>query len=171
MPEDIKKIESDNVETVASEAVAEKPTTVEDGGPRVSTGSLEKGRYIETVGRRKTAVARVRIFESGRSILNINDKTLEEVFPVLALQDLVNGALITANITQKFSISVRVKGGGITSQAESVRLGISRALIKYDAELRDSLKKAGYLKRDPRIKERKKFGLKKARKAAQWSKR
>lgn len=164
MSEDIKKTE----ETTAT---VEKTEAASEGSPRVSTGTLKKGRYIETVGRRKTAIARVRIAEAGRSSIIINGKSLAEYFPMSALQNIVENALTTANITQKFSISVKVLGGGITSQAESVRLGIARALIIYDAELRDGLKKAGYLKRDPRIKERKKPGLKKARKAAQWSKR
>ena len=170
MAEETKKTE-ENEKEATTETVVEEISSKPDAGPRVSTGSLKKGRYIETVGRRKTAVARVRISESGRSMMVINDKQLAEYFPVSSLQKLINDALKTANITQKFSISVKVNGGGITSQAESVRLGISRALIIYDAELRDDLKKAGFLKRDPRIKERKKFGLKKARKAAQWSKR
>jgi small subunit ribosomal protein S9 len=173
MAEDTKKTENTKEDTVVEEktVVEEEAKKVDESAPRTSTGSIEKGRYIETVGRRKTAVARVRISESGRSTLTVNGKTLSDFFPVASLQELVGGALKTANITQKFSISVKVNGGGITSQAESVRLGIARALIIYDKELRDDLKKAGYLKRDPRIKERKKFGLKKARKAAQWSKR
>lgn len=143
----------------------------EEGKPRVSTGSLEKGRYIETVGRRKTAIARVRISESGRSQVTINGKSVTDYFPTHALQRIVAHSLETANITQKFSISAKVQGGGITSQAEAIRLGIARALVEYDLELRGDLKSAGYLKRDPRIKERKKPGLKKARKAPQWSKR
>ena len=139
--------------------------------PKTSTGSLPKGKYIETVGRRKTAIARVRISESGRSMFSVNGKSLAEFFPTSALQKIINDSLKAANITQKFSISVKVLGGGITSQALAIRLGIARALEKYDGTLRADLKKAGFLKRDPRIKERKKFGLKKARKAAQWSKR
>jgi small subunit ribosomal protein S9 len=157
------------VETV--EEVVEAPIVKDENKPRVSTGSLSKGRYIETVGRRKTAIARVRISESGRSMMTINGKSLTDYFPIEALQKTVNETLAKANITQKFSISAKVSGGGITSQAEAVRLGISRALIVYDMELRDNLKKAGFLKRDPRIKERKKPGLKKARKRPQWSKR
>ena len=145
--------------------------TEEATKPRVSTGSLEKGRYIEAIGRRKTAIARVRISESGRSMMSVNGKSLEDFFPQTALQESVKDAQVKANITQKFSVSAKVMGGGTTSQAEAIRLGIARALIKYDIETRGDLKKAGYLKRDPRAKERKKPGLKKARKAAQWSKR
>ena len=130
-----------------------------------------KGRYIEAIGRRKTAGARVRITESGRSAFTVNGKSLADYFPTAALQMTVQDALKKTEISQKFSISVRVAGGGMTSQAEAIRLGIARALIAHDALLRPTLKKAGYLKRDPRVKERRKFGLKKARKSAQWSKR
>lgn len=139
--------------------------------PTVSVGSLEKGVYIGTVGRRKTAVARVRITESGRNQITINGKTVSDYFPTSHLQNTIQNSIDTANITQKFSISIKVLGGGTTSQAEAIRLGIARAYVKYDLSLRGNLKSAGYLKRDPRIKERKKPGLKKARKAAQWSKR
>lgn len=171
MIDETKKTETKETETVTAEVVTEELPVTGDNKPRVSTGSLKKGRYIETVGRRKTAIARVRIKEGTKSSITINDKPVADFFPLTYLQDLIDRALKTANITQKFLITVKVLGGGITSQAEAVRLGIARALIIYDGELRDDLKKAGYLKRDPRIKERKKFGLKKARKAAQWSKR
>ena len=171
MSEEAKKTESEVEEVATKTGVVEDSSADADDKPRVSTGSLPKGRYIETIGRRKTAVARVRISESGRSALTINGKTLSEFFPLTSLQKIVEDSLKTANITQKFSITAKVNGGGITSQAESVRLGVARALVEYDLSLRNDLKKAGFLKRDPRIKERKKFGLKKARKAAQWSKR
>ncbi len=161
--------EEKDVATTDTVAVADTPKS--EDGPRVSTSSLPKGRYIETVGRRKTAIARVRISESGRSAISINGSSLNDYFPIESLQKTIHDTLRVANITQKFSISAKVSGGGITSQAEAVRLGIARALIEYDLELRDDLKKAGFLKRDSRIKERKKPGLKKARKRPQWSKR
>ena len=153
------------------EKTKEKTKDKLENKPKVSTGSIPKGRYIEAIGRRKRAVTRVRISESGRSMISINNKTVENFFPTKALQKVINDSLAIANITQKFSISIKVSGGGTTAQAEAIRLGIARALVKYDLELRGDLKKAGFLKRDPRIVERKKFGLKKARKAAQWSKR
>ncbi|MFC1802215.1 30S ribosomal protein S9 [Patescibacteria group bacterium] len=129
-----------------------------------------KNRYIEAIGRRKTSGARVRITEgSKKNSFVINGKTLEEYFPVNDLQVIVKEAL--SKLDNKFSVSAVVNGGGISSQAESIRHGISRALVLFDEELRSKLKKAGFLKRDPRMKERKKPGLKKARKAAQWSKR
>jgi small subunit ribosomal protein S9 len=132
---------------------------------------LKSGRYIEAVGRRKTAIARVRIFEDTKNNFIINDKEIHEYFPTEALQLKVKEAIDSSNIPTKFKVSAKISGSGISAQAEALRHGISRALIKFDEELRKDLKKAGFLKRDPRSKERKKPGLKKARKAAQWSKR
>jgi len=129
-------------------------------------------RYIEGIGRRKEAVARVRITPSKKFDIVINDKTLADYFDTLELQKICKAAFEDIEgIDQIFSVSVHVNGGGIKSQAESVRLGAARGLVKFNEELRKDLKKLGYLKRDPRVKERKKFGLKKARKSAQWSKR
>jgi len=128
-------------------------------------------RYIETVGRRKTSTARVRITKSERSGITINDKTDSEYFPVEKLRLIVRDPLTTSKISQKFKITAIVNGGGISSQAQAIRHGIARALVEFDQELRKNLKQAGFLKRDPRVKERRKFGLKKARKAPQWSKR
>lgn len=128
-------------------------------------------KYIEGIGRRKESVARVRITPAKKTTFIINKKTLAEYFRVSRLQKIAEAALNDIGIKEKFSISVQVKGGGITSQAESIRLGIARALVEFNEELRKELKKIGYLKRDPRVKERRKFGLKKARKAPQWSKR
>lgn len=130
-----------------------------------------KDKYIETVGRRKTSVARVRIIDAGKTSFTINDRTLEEYFPTKELQTIVRSALETSKVDGKWKITVKVKSGGITSQAGAVRHGISRALVDHDENLRKPLKEAGFLKRDPRAKERRKFGLKKARKAPQWSKR
>ena len=130
-----------------------------------------KDRYIEGIGRRKSAVARVRITPASKTSFIVNESTLAEYFPTDSLQKTVQEAINDIENTGEFSVSVHVRGGGKASQAESVRLGLSRALIKNDEELKKSLKSKGFLKRDPRIKERKKPGLKKARKAAQWSKR
>ncbi len=127
--------------------------------------------YIESVGRRKTSVARVRMYESGKNSIAINGKDIGEYFPTENLRLTASESLHKAKLSKKFKISVLVKGGGISSQAEAVRHGISRALVKTEPELRKKIKSAGFLKRDPRAKERRKFGLKKARKAPQWSKR
>lgn len=129
-------------------------------------------KYIETVGRRKTAVARVRITPSDKNSYEINGKSVEAYFPVKEMQITATEAMTTSKLTTtKFKITAVIKGGGLSAQADALRHGISRALIEYDVELRGRLKKAGLLKRDPRAKERRKFGLKKARKAPQWSKR
>ncbi len=129
-------------------------------------------KYIEAIGRRKTASARVRITPAPKTTYDINGKTVEEYFPTKELQMTATESMKEAKLTEtKFKITVVTKGGGISGQADAVRHGIARALIEYDKELRGKLKKAGLLKRDPRAKERRKFGLKKARKSPQWSKR
>jgi small subunit ribosomal protein S9 len=128
-------------------------------------------KYFEAVGRRKTSVARVRIFPGSKAGYEVNGKTLEAYFPVAMHQLTVTEAIANAKAAEKFHVTAKLSGGGISSQAQALRHGISRALISYDAEIRGKLKKLGYLKRDPRAKERRKFGLKKARKSPQWSKR
>jgi len=129
-------------------------------------------RYIEGIGRRKTAVARVRITPASETSWVINGRSLEAHFQNAALQKSVTQALLESEgVGQAFAVSAKIVGGGINGQAEAVRHGLSRALVEFKAELRPELKKKGFLKRDPRAKERRKFGLKKARKAPQWSKR
>ena len=128
-------------------------------------------KYIETVGRRKTSIARVRITEAGKNSVLINERAFEEYFPTRELQNTVKEAQKEAKLEQKFKITVHVKSGGISSQAGAVRHGIARALVAWDENLRKAMKAPGFLKRDARMKERRKFGLKKARKAPQWSKR
>ena len=127
------------------------------------------GGYIEAVGRRKTSVARVRISPTAKNSLSINGKEFEVYFPTMALRNTVTS--VFKDIEDKFAVTAQLKGGGISSQAEALRHGIARALISHDMHLRTKLKQKGYLKRDPRAKERRKFGLKKARKAPKWSKR
>lgn len=127
-------------------------------------------KYTEAVGRRKTAVARVRIIPSSKNTFKINDRDLASYFPTEELRKVVEEAVNKVKVGN-FEISVHLKGGGIHSQAEALRHGVARALVKYDESSRTKLKTAGFLKRDPRAKERRKFGLKKARKAPQWSKR
>lgn len=128
-------------------------------------------QYIEAVGRRKTSTARTRIVPAKKTDITINGKSVEEYFPTDMLRACVSEPFNTDGLEQAFSVSVKVKGGGIASQSEAVRHGIARALTKYDEMLRKPLKSAGFLKRDPRMKERRKFGLRKARRAPQWSKR
>ena len=136
--------------------------------PKATKASV---RYIEAVGRRKTSTARVRLTPASKESSVINGKDVPTYFPTLELQKIVNEATEKSKVAGKFMVTVRVIGGGIHSQAEAVRHGLSRALVAFDEETRKRLKKLGFLKRDPRMKERRKFGLKKARKAPQWSKR
>ncbi len=135
----------------------------------MSTATAVK-HYTEGIGRRKEAVARVRISESAKPSFTINDKTLEEYFKTVTEQECSVAPLKTAG-DKKVAVSVHVRGGGITAQSVAVSLGLARALSTEDKELRTPLKKAGMLTRNARIKERRKFGLKKARKSPQWSKR
>ena len=128
-------------------------------------------RYIEAVGRRKTAIARARITPAARSIVSINNKEPKDYFDTEALQNTALEAFLKTALTQQFAVTIIVSGGGIAGQAVAVRHAISRALIDYDINLRGLLKKEGFLKRDPRAKERRKPGLLKARKRKQWSKR
>jgi len=130
----------------------------------------KENRYFEAVGRRKTSVARVRLTPAPKTSYVINGKGLEDYFPTKALQSSVESALLAVP-ENNFAISAKVNGGGIAGQADAVKLGIARAVIVVDQELRVPLKQKGLLTRDPRAKERRKFGLKKARKSPQWSKR
>jgi small subunit ribosomal protein S9 len=131
-----------------------------------------KNKYIEAVGRRKTSIARVRANEAAKNSFVINDgKSIEDYFKTEAQRLIVMESLNAAKLPQKFSISVVVSGGGVNSQAEAIRHALARIIIEINPELRKELKKEGFIKRDPRAKERRKFGLKKARKAPQWSKR
>lgn len=131
--------------------------------------TTKENKYIETVGRRKTSVARVRITPSAKTTVVVNEREFENYFPTVDLRAVVLSAL--ANLPNKYTITARLTGGGISSQAQALRHGIARGVIKDEPALRTQLKVKGLLKRDPRAKERRKFGLKKARKAPQWSKR
>ncbi|MGC8651018.1 MAG: 30S ribosomal protein S9 [Minisyncoccia bacterium] len=132
--------------------------------------SSSKEKYFEAVGRRKESVARVRINQAQPGI-SINNKTLEQYFPLLSYQSKILSPLKEANLENKFFISVKVQGGGLTGQAEAIRLGISRSLVKFNEKLQSLLRNKGFLTRDSRAVERKKYGLKKARRAPQWQKR
>lgn len=127
--------------------------------------------YFRGIGRRKTATAVVRLYKASKNSYTINGKDFTEYFTTPELKKIVASAFEASTPAEKFEVVVTTKGGGSHAQAEAVRHGISRALVLFDAELRTTLKKAKMLKRDPRRVERKKFGLKKARKSPQWSKR
>jgi len=162
-------------------------------GPRLSpsfarTQAVKKpapkaGKYYEAEGRRKTAVARIRLFTSkakiqeadlrhpARQVFLVNKKPLEQYFPIFELQQTAQSSLERMKCLDKFRVSARVQGGGLSGQAEAIRHGIARALVLFNPDFRKRLKAAGFLTRDPRMRERKKFGLKRARRAPQWSKR
>jgi len=129
----------------------------------------KEARYTESVGRRKTATARVRITEAKTSSMLVNGKMADEYFPLDVMVKMAFSPLTLLGAT--YAVSAHVQGGGQKAQAEAIRLGLSRAMIEVTPEQRKDLKVRGFLKRDPRAKERKKFGLKAARRAPQWSKR
>ena len=131
----------------------------------------ETAHYFYGTGRRKSSVARVRLYQ-GTGKVTINDRDIDDYFGLDTLKYIVRQPLALTNNDQKFDIVCRVSGGGVTGQAGAIRHGVARALLQYDSEnLRPALKKAGFLTRDPRMKERKKYGLKAARRAPQFSKR
>jgi small subunit ribosomal protein S9 len=144
-------------------------TSAETPGRTAASRPVVTGTALGT-GRRKEAVARVRIVP-GSGQWRVNDRSLDEFFPNKVHQQLISEPLVTLGAEQQFDVIARVSGGGVTGQAGALRLGIARALTLVDPENRATLKRAGFLTRDARVKERKKYGLKKARKAPQYSKR
>ncbi len=130
----------------------------------------ETKSYFYGTGRRKSSVARVRVY-NGTGKITINDRDIDDFFGLETLKLIVRQPLNTTGTDGKFDIVVRVAGGGVSGQAGAIRHGLARALLGYDESLRPQLKKAGFLTRDPRMKERKKYGLKAARRAPQFSKR
>lgn len=130
----------------------------------------ESKPHFYGTGRRKSSVARVRVY-NGSGAITINDRDINDYFGLETLKLIVRQPLNLTGTIDKFDIVCRVNGGGVTGQAGAIRHGISRALLEVDGDFRQALKKAGFLTRDPREKERRKYGLKKARKASQFSKR
>ncbi len=137
----------------------------------MAKANLKKKLQFWGTGRRKKAIARVRLIPAGSGNIVINDRTLADYFPQGTLQYIVKQPLTLLEMETKYDVMVNVVGGGFTGQAGAIRLGISRALLQAEENVRPALKKAGFLTRDPRAKERKKYGLKKARRAPQFSKR
>ena len=183
IPEEVKKEKTKKKETaektavkppVSQEETKSRPKdlfNVPSSPPQAAGSAKVRDKYFEAVGRRKTAIARVRLFTKGEKSFFINDKNLESYFPSAELQNATKSPLEKMNCLDKFRISAKVKGGGPHAQAEAIRLGIARALVSFNPDFRKRLKRTGYLTRDPRMKERKKFGLKRARRAPQWQKR
>ena len=133
--------------------------------------NLKKKIQFWGTGRRKKAIARVRLVPAGSGAIIINDRALQDYFPMGTLQYIVKQPLKEVEAEGKYDVLVNVVGGGYTGQAGAIKLGIARALLEAEPDSRPALKKAGFLTRDPRAKERKKYGLKKARRAPQFSKR
>lgn len=147
-------------------------TTKKKQEPKDTTPSPQKKvDYIRTIGRRKTSSARVRIYPKSKGEITINNKKLSDFFPYTEHANKVLAPFKETSTEGKFDVTVKVVGGGVNSQAEAIRHGIARALIKHDPGFKPALKAAKFLTRDPRAKERKKPGLKRARKSPQWSKR
>ena len=130
-----------------------------------------KKKYSYGTGRRKSSVARVRVYENGTGAITINGRDIDNYFGLDTLKLIVNQPLVTTDMVGKVDIVITVAGGGVSGQAGAIRHGISRALLTVNPEFRGTLKAAGFLTRDPRMKERKKYGLKAARRAPQFSKR
>ena len=133
--------------------------------------TLKKKLQFWGTGRRKKAIARVRLIPGGNGTIVINDRAFEDYFPQGTLQYVVKQPLALLEVESKYDVMVNVVGGGYTGQAGAIRLGVARALLEAEEGCRPALKKEGFLTRDPRSKERKKYGLKKARRAPQFSKR
>ncbi len=128
-------------------------------------------KYYQTIGRRKTAIAQVRLFPGGSGKITVNNKPFEVYFPIEASRVNILSPLVQTGKNEAVDVTVRVLGGGSTGQADAVKLGIARALVKSDETLKAVIKANGFLTRDARKKERKKFGLRGARRATQWRKR
>jgi small subunit ribosomal protein S9 len=143
---------------------------VTDPTPTATSYAYDASRPVQTVGRRKEAIVRVRLVP-GTGQFTLNGRTLEQYFPNKVHQQLIREPLLTAEKAEAFDVIANLRGGGTTGQAGALRLAVARALIANDADDRPALKKAGFLTRDARVKESKKYGLKKARKAPQYSKR
>jgi small subunit ribosomal protein S9 len=127
--------------------------------------------YLYAVGRRKEAIATVKLFKNGKGEIKVNKKKYTEYFRTFELEQIVSSPLKSVGQADKVDVEARVSGGGLVGQAEAVRLGIARALVQLNVNFKKNLRKAGFLTRDPRVKERKKYGLRRARRAPQWQKR
>lgn len=163
-----KKKDEAVVEMPAKELAAmEKMEAAEEVASKAAKG----GSFIPAVGRRKTSIARVRLIKNGKGMITVNGKVYDSYFTTYEMRETVASPLKVTGQDSAVDVSAKVQGGGVRGQAEAVRHGISRALEVLNPTFRKTLKKLGYLTRDPRKKERKKFGLKGARRSPQWSKR
>lgn len=169
----VKKEVKKTVKKEPKKEILEKDVVIVEE-PKKKTEKKSSDKYFYGIGRRKTSIAQVRLYEKNEATeedLEVNGKEMTKYFPTLAQQNMLTSPLRTAGAFGKFSMTVLVKGGGFTGQVEAIRLGIARALVVFDETLKKSLRDNGHLTRDARKVERKKPGLKKARKAPQWAKR
>lgn len=155
---------------------AKKPVKKEKAVPATKEKKEVKSKYFSSIGRRKEAIARVRMFEISQKkesveAIVINGKPMKEYLTLSDLREIVDAPLRATNTSDKFTLNILVKGGGIRGQAEAIQLGVARALVKYSEDYRKTLRDLEYLTRDARVVERKKAGLRKARRAPQFSKR
>jgi len=134
------------------------------------SGSKNKERYYEGIGRRKTSVAIVRLYTKKKEVL-VNGRDPRSYFPLMRQQKIIESPFEKMKCPDKFGATIKVGGGGLEAQAEAIRLGISRAMVEFNQDFKKRLRRAGFLTRDSRMVERKKYGLRKARRAPQWSKR
>lgn len=167
MPKDTSK---KSTKKVVKKVALPAQKTAQKTEPKIETPRM-KGTYFYAAGKRKTSIATVRLYANGKGTVTINNRTFENYFPVFTDQDKILAPLRLTDTQKLFDITAKVKGGGVHSQAEAVRHGIAKALLEYNSSFRTSLKTPGYLTRDSRIKERKKYGLHRARRAPQWQKR
>jgi len=163
----------EDVMTETTDSVVETPAPVAPAAtaPKTRASKATKGSHLaQTVGRRKEAIVRVRLMP-GTGVFTLNGRPLDNYFPNKVHQQLVREPLVTTERAESYDVIANLRGGGITGQAGALRLAVARALIEVDPDDRPALKKAGFLTRDARVTESKKYGLKKARKAPQYSKR
>jgi len=154
--------------TTTKSAVKKEKTVKTEAKPKEAE---KKQEYLYAVGKRKTAIAQIRVYKKGKGKIEINKKDFSIIYPAKTLQEVILKPLKLVGQEGKLDVTVRILGGGMKGQVEAIRHGISKALINLNPNFRKPLKKAGYLTRDARKKERKKPGLKRARRAPQWSKR
>lgn len=131
----------------------------------------KKKSYLYAIGRRKCGIAQVRVYKNGKGVITINGKDYTQYFPTFEFQEIVLAPLRSVGQSDKLDVEAKVRGGGKRGQAEAIRLGIARALTNLNPNFKKNLRRAGFLTRDARVKERKKYGLKRARRAPQWQKR
>ena len=158
-------------EATETPVAAAKPAAKVVSKPTKTALPTRTGEFFYAAGNRKTSVARVRLYAKGTGVIEVNGKKIEEYIKVPSKRDSIKAPLRITGHGSTFDITVKTSGGGISGQADAIRHGIAKALLAFDPTLRITLKRAGFLTRDPRMKERKKYGLHRARRAPQWSKR